>query len=365
MKQRGTTTNIKGMTENKNKNKSWMIKILALAIIIFFNGMLFGGVVMAADYDQKCYDEYMQNNLCMNTVPECKQKAETTYQQDLSECTMDKSERIKTACSQFNSGTDEYKNCINETNLPFDIQSEIDPINADYNKCTQAALDKKNKASAACDVDEPKKITECQTKLKQDAEQACVYICGDGVKQGPEECDDGNAVDGDGCSSECKISAVCGNGVPEPGEECDDGEGQGDDVDKYLDPTKPDKEKQFDSCLKCKYVDVPYEFNVTKYLKIPEGQTYLEKSTNPDTSVSLKKGVIYFIVTGIEFATKIISAFALLFIIVGGIVLMVSSGNSSLQQKGKRLILYSILGLVIAFMSLIIVTSVQSIFYTI
>jgi len=152
----------------------------------------------------------------------------------------------------------------------------------------------------------------------------------------------------------------CGNKIVEEGEECDDGEGKGDDEDKYLDPNA--KNKEFDSCFECKYVDVPYEFNVTKYLKIPEGQTYLEKSEEGD--VNLKKGLVYFIITGIEFITRIISAFALLFVIAGGIILMVSHGNSSMQQKGKRMILYSVLGLAIALTSLIIVTFVQSLFYT-
>jgi cysteine-rich repeat protein len=38
-----------------------------------------------------------------------------------------------------------------------------------------------------------------------------------------EQCDDGNTVSGDGCSSTCQNEAVCGNGILEPGEECDDG----------------------------------------------------------------------------------------------------------------------------------------------
>jgi len=33
-------------------------------------------------------------------------------------------------------------------------------------------------------------------------------ICGNGIKEGSEECDDGNLNDGDGCSSVCKIEAT-------------------------------------------------------------------------------------------------------------------------------------------------------------
>ena len=50
-------------------------------------------------------------------------------------------------------------------------------------------------------------------------------VCGNGTIEGAEECDDGNTSDGDGCSSTCQIEVaeVCGNGVVEGTEECDDG----------------------------------------------------------------------------------------------------------------------------------------------
>ena len=69
----------------------------------------------------------------------------------------------------------------------------------------------------------------------------CVATCGDGVRSHyVEECDDGNLVDGDGCSSGCEVEAgwtcvgswcetgacspVCGDGIVILGsEECDDG----------------------------------------------------------------------------------------------------------------------------------------------
>ncbi|PIZ95071.1 MAG: hypothetical protein COX81_01845, partial [Candidatus Magasanikbacteria bacterium CG_4_10_14_0_2_um_filter_37_12] len=45
--------------------------------------------------------------------------------------------------------------------------------------------------------------------------------CGNGVKQTGEECDDGNKVDGDGCSASCVIDSGCGNGKIDTGEQCD------------------------------------------------------------------------------------------------------------------------------------------------
>ena len=47
--------------------------------------------------------------------------------------------------------------------------------------------------------------------------------CGDGKVCPPEMCDDGNNIDGDGCSSDCLSTERCLNGVKDPGEECDDG----------------------------------------------------------------------------------------------------------------------------------------------
>ena len=54
-------------------------------------------------------------------------------------------------------------------------------------------------------------------------------VCGNGVLEDIEECDDGNTVSGDGCSDLCTAeegfanSSICGNYIVEPGEECDEG----------------------------------------------------------------------------------------------------------------------------------------------
>lgn len=47
-------------------------------------------------------------------------------------------------------------------------------------------------------------------------------MCGNGNLDSGEQCDDGNAISGDGCSAACE-SEACGNGFLDPGEECDDG----------------------------------------------------------------------------------------------------------------------------------------------
>ncbi len=47
-------------------------------------------------------------------------------------------------------------------------------------------------------------------------------VCGNGVVEGTEECDDGNTDPGDGCRGDCTIE-VCGDGILDPQEGCDDG----------------------------------------------------------------------------------------------------------------------------------------------
>lgn len=51
-------------------------------------------------------------------------------------------------------------------------------------------------------------------------------VCGDGVKDGSEACDDGNSVNSDGCVGAC-VLATCGDGFVRSGiEQCDDGDSQ-------------------------------------------------------------------------------------------------------------------------------------------
>lgn len=47
-------------------------------------------------------------------------------------------------------------------------------------------------------------------------------VCGDGIVEGTEACDDGNVINTDSCTATCKI-ATCGDGILGNGEVCDDG----------------------------------------------------------------------------------------------------------------------------------------------
>ena len=48
-------------------------------------------------------------------------------------------------------------------------------------------------------------------------------LCGNGVVDVGEVCDDGNQTSGDGCRGDCKKIEVCGDGELDVGEQCDDG----------------------------------------------------------------------------------------------------------------------------------------------
>lgn len=48
-------------------------------------------------------------------------------------------------------------------------------------------------------------------------------MCGNGLMDVGEECDDGNVNDSDGCTAYCLLPPVCGNGVVQEYEVCDDG----------------------------------------------------------------------------------------------------------------------------------------------
>lgn len=66
-----------------------------------------------------------------------------------------------------------------------------------------------------------------------------------------------------------------------------------------------------------------------------------------------------FILTAIEFLTKIIGSVAFLILIVSGIWMIVTVGNETQVNKAKDMILYAIIGIAVAFGSYLIVTFVQ------
>jgi len=83
-------------------------------------------------------------------------------------------------------------------------------------------------------------------------------------------------------------------------------------------------------------------------------QSYF-KSDNP---------IVSFLLSIIQFATLIIGSLAIIILIIGGFMLVTSQGNQQQLDSGKKTIKYAIIGLVVTFLSYVIVTSVQSLFIT-
>ncbi len=65
------------------------------------------------------------------------------------------------------------------------------------------------------------------TEQNLEEDDPVASVCGNGVVEAGELCDDGNQILDDACC-ECYPNTFCGNGVIEHGEDCDSGSSQGD-----------------------------------------------------------------------------------------------------------------------------------------
>lgn len=101
--------------------------------------------------------------------------------------------------------------------------------------------------------------------------------CGDNILDPGEECDDGNLVDGDGCSSTCTIEVpqpYCGDGKLDPGEECDDGNTQAGDgcsanCTIEVPVCDPNKELITNGGFEAPIVDAPQEWDIFVTSEVP------------------------------------------------------------------------------------------------
>jgi cysteine-rich repeat protein len=106
--------------------------------------------------------------------------------------------------------------CSNTCTLPgcgdtnIGANEQCDGINLGGQSCTSIGQDFIG-GTLACDADCTFDTTNC-TSLH----------CGDNILDQDEECDDGNFINNDGCSSGCKTER-CGDGTPQINEQCDDG----------------------------------------------------------------------------------------------------------------------------------------------
>lgn len=91
---------------------------------------------------------------------------------------------------------------------------------------------------------------------------------------------------------------------------------------------------------------------------LPVGQYLVAKGQE-----NQPKNIAAFIVRFINFLAGIIGSFAFVAIVVGGIIMVTSAGQEAALQKGKDIIKYAIIGIVVAISAYFITTFVQSIFF--
>ncbi len=108
-------------------------------------------------------------------------------------------------------------------------------------------------------------------------------------------------------------------------------------------------------------------FDVTKFLKLEgtnQGQKYFDKSTQEkkDNVSNDLSPIVRFILSTIEFATMVIGSVSMIILILSGLLFIVSEGNEQRITAAKDMFKFTVIGLLVAFMSYIIVIFVQSLF---
>ena len=95
----------------------------------------------------------------------------------------DLNDLIKPGASEICDGID--NNCDNTIDEGFDLNTDLNNCGACSNVCSGS----------------------CQGGV-------CFSVCGNGVVEDGEECDDGNTTDGDGCQADCTLPVTCSDGTP-------------------------------------------------------------------------------------------------------------------------------------------------------
>ncbi|MEK7545056.1 MAG: pilin [Patescibacteria group bacterium] len=92
---------------------------------------------------------------------------------------------------------------------------------------------------------------------------------------------------------------------------------------------------------------------------ISQGTSFFNRKDANGNPVS---PITAFILTAIEFLTKIIGSVAFFVLILSGVWMIVTTGEETQVNKAKDMMLYSIIGIAVAFGSYMIVTFIQGLF---
>jgi hypothetical protein len=102
-------------------------------------------------------------------------------------------------------------------------------------------------------------------------------------------------------------------------------------------------------------VNDPNVFNV--------GSILTTSGQNTDQFLGEDQPILAFLLSIINFISLTIGSIAILLIIIGGLLMIVSEGDENRLQRGKDIVIAAIIGLVISLSAYLIVTFFQSIFY--
>lgn len=118
------------------------------------------------------------------------------------------------------------------------------------------------------------------------------------------------------------------------------------------------------------------QFHVTKYLRLPseknpagetienQDQAYFfgtgEQGGDPTATTPFP--IVAFILNIINLLTKVAGTIAVLMLIITGFIMMFSQGNQNVIEKAKSMFGYEIIGIIVVFLSYVLVVLVQGIF---
>ncbi len=107
---------------------------------------------------------------------------------------------------------------------------------------------------------------------------------------------------------------------------------------------------------------IPDTFDVNQ-LQAKDQKSYVPTAKTSAADLASHSGVIALLVNVISLFVKVISSISLIVFIIGALLVITSQGKEDVLEKGKNAMLYSVIGIIVALMSFIIVTFVRSVLY--